>query len=79
MSVVIFSQYTILFKARWTQKLDKLILSVLIPKVQELVHSLQRKLILHFVCTYYLGVLPKVHSIILSIQIIDTTPVERIH
>ena len=29
--------------------------------------------------TYYLGLLPKVHSTILSIQIVDTTPVEQTH
>ena len=35
------------------------------------------KLIPQFVCTYYLGLLPKVHSTFLSIQIQDSTPVER--
>ena len=36
-----------------------------------------QKLILQFVCTYYLGLLPKVHPTILSIQIQDSPPVER--
>ena len=41
--------------------------------------AVQKKLIPQFVCTYYLGLLPKVHSTILSIQIQDTCspPVER--
>ena len=42
-------------------------------------NGLYKKLILQFVCPYYLGLLPKVHSTILSIQIADTTPVERTH
>ena len=36
-----------------------------------------KKLILQFVCTYYLGLLPKVHSTILSNQIQDSPPVEQ--
>ena len=36
------------------------------------------KLIPQFACTYYRGLLPKVHSTILSIQIQDSPPVERI-
>ena len=36
-----------------------------------------KKLIPQFVCTYYLGLLPKVHFTILSIQIQDSPPVER--
>ena len=36
-----------------------------------------KKLIPQFVCTYYLGLLPKVHSTIPSIQIQDSPPVER--
>ena len=32
-----------------------------------------------FACTYYLGLLQKVHSTILSIQNVDTTPLERTH
>ena len=38
-----------------------------------------KKMIPQFVCTYYLGLLPKIRSTILSIQIVDTTPVERTH
>ena len=39
----------------------------------------KKKLIPQFVCTYYLGLLAKVHTTILSIAIVDTKAVERTH